>query len=297
MAAFVLDSGLQRMPCAKVDEQSICAYSILQDIAYVVAETTEVVKDDVGRADEYRGRGGLMRAVREHALDHVWRRGYSILHGSAFVVDGVATAFVGDKSAGKTTALCGALTLFPKSEFLANDRIVVGLADKGVIAYGLPTIISIRSGGARLIESLKDRLRDVSTQYDGSPFSGNDQDERRLLTTHGFSALMNCGVQRSATLKNLVFPVVDTSQQDFLLRKLSSQEIRQRISSAAFARSHLQEHTELFAMPSSGRLATEFEKSERLDLIGERINCYELRMSPGFYTRPSMARFMNLISI
>jgi hypothetical protein len=296
IAAFVLDSGVQRLPCVRTGEQSVFAYSAFQNIAYGVAETTQVVKDDLGKTDEHSGRGGLMRAVREFAMDHAWRSGYSILHGSAFVIDGVATAFVGDKNSGKTTALCGCLTLIPKSEFLANDRIVVGVMDEGVVAYGLPTIISIRNGGAMLVDSLNKKLSNLSTQYDGSPLSDKDLSGRHLLTTRGFCSMMNCGLRSKARLKNLVFPVIEEDEKGFILRKLSKLEVQQRLPVAAFARGHLQEHTEIFSMPKSGPIASEFEKSERLTSVGEKLDCYELRMGPGFYTREAMGKFVRLIS-
>ena len=296
IAAFVLDSEVQRMPCFIGSEPSVCAYSAFQNIAYVVSELIQVVKEDLSKTEEYRGRGGLMRAIREFAMDHIWRQGYSILHGSAFVIDGMATAFVGDKCSGKTTALCGALTFLPNSEFLANDRIIVGSTDDNVVAYGLPTIISIRNGGAMLLKSLNAKLGDLKVQYDGSPFSGNDPSERRLLTTRGFSSLMNCGIQSSATLRSIVFPIIDHHQKDFLLRKLSMIEVHQRLPIAAFARGHLHAQSELFSLPKSGPIASAFEKRERLMLIGQKTNCYELRMSPGFYTPNAMREFMKQVS-
>lgn len=297
IAAFVLDSGVQRLPCARGADRSVCGYSEFQDIAYHVSDITQVVKDDLGTSEEHRGRGGLMRAVREFAMDHAWRSGCSILHGSAFVFDGVATAFVGDKSAGKTTALCGSLTFLPNSEFLANDRIVVRELDDRLVAYGLPTIISIRHGGAALVDSLLTKLSDLSVQYDGSPISYDGRSERHLLTTLCFCSMMECGLRSSARLKNLVFPVIDNAQRDFSIRKLSTLEARQRLPMAAFARGHLQENTDLFTMTTSGPIASEFEKTKRLISLGEKLQCYELRMSPGFYTPEAWSEFMKQISI
>lgn len=295
--AFVLDTEVQHLPSWKRRDGALCAYSTFYDVLYARQEEIQIFDSSAPFAEGRRARGGLMRAIREQAMDHIWRCGDSILHGGGFTIDDHAVLIAGDKRSGKTSLLCAALTLLPGAQFLANDRIALSLRGTKLTARSIPTIISLRKGSLGVVPGLARRTSTLNSYYNGMPLPHSGPREKIAMTTRQFASIMEIDVAARATVQSIVFPMVDTEQETFALRRLDQDESLKMARNAIFAKSHLGEHSELFACPDSGAFPSSEALLERLGEATADVPCFELRMGPRFYTRQEIARFAELIAV
>jgi hypothetical protein len=294
--AFILDSAVERLPKWVGADGTIRAYSDFYDVLYIKDEQVRVVEDSSPGVAGRRARGGLMRAIREQAMDYVWRRGSSILHGAAFVEGGKAVIIAGDKRAGKTSLLCAVLSLLPDSGFLANDRIALSSHGGELIARPVPTIISLRAGSLEVVPGLAARTAAIVSDYNGTPLPTHQNLQRMAMTTAQFASIMESTVCASAPVRSIVFPLIDPGQETFSLRKLDSEQSQRRILNAVFARDHLGAQTEFFANSRFGTYPSSEVILSRLDKATKDITCFELRMGPRLYTRPEIERFVESVA-
>lgn len=105
-------------------------------------------------SDQLGNRLALMRVVRELATVRAIKQGAIPFHGAACGIEGAAVAFVGSKTAGKTTALAHCLQS-PRFQFLANDRFFLYDGPGGPQIAGIPTIVKVRWGTLRLFPELE----------------------------------------------------------------------------------------------------------------------------------------------
>jgi hypothetical protein len=93
------------------------------------------------RADD--GHYALARAVRSLLTTLACASGSVQVHASAFCIEGRAVLVLGDKGAGKTSILIGALAR--GAAFLSNDRVLIAAEHGAVGARGLPHSVTVRA--------------------------------------------------------------------------------------------------------------------------------------------------------
>lgn len=294
--AFVLDTEVQHLPSWKRRDGALCAYSDFYDVLYTRQEEIQIFDSSAPCSEGRRARGGLMRAIREQAMDHIWRCGDSILHGGGFAIGDRAVLIAGDKRSGKTSLLCAALTLLSEAQFLANDRIALSVCGTKLTARSIPTIISLRKGSLEVVPGLAGRTSTLNSYYNGIPLPHSGPREKIAMTTRQFASIMEVDVAPSAAVQSIIFPTLDTEQETFALRRLDENESLKMARNAIFAKSHLGEHSELFACPDSGAFPSSEVLLERLAAATADVPSFELRMGPRFYAQPEIARFAELIA-
>ena len=281
LAAFVLDSGVEELPCTE-DGNGITAYDTFFDVAYRRAESTELF-DDWTAGPGRRARGALMRVIRERAMDHAWRSGASILHGASFTVGGRAVLVAGDKEAGKTSLLCAALMAASESQMLSNDRLLLRLGAAGLHACALPSIVSVRFGSTKVVPKLSDALSNLSATYLGATTTTGDVPSRWILSPPQFAAALGSSLRREADVACCVLPCIDVEENTFRLRELEGEERAHRIAGCVFAKDSLGRHSLLFGDQDGTPFPGTGELRKRLLKAFDGIRCHELRMGPALY--------------
>jgi len=294
--AFVLDSEIQYLPSWMLGDGTLCAYSDFYDLLFTKRDDIRIFDASMPGQAGRRARGGLMRAIREPAMDHIWRSGDSILHGAGVVVEGQAVLIAGNKRSGKTSLLSAVLSQLSDSTFLANDRIALKQCGSNLIARAIPTIISLRRGSLDVVPGLAARAASLDCDHAGAPLPSGTAQERLAMTTRQFVSMLGTSVCSTAPVKSIVFPFVDPGQGTFSLRRLDRNEAREHIQNAAFARSHLGVRSEFFACRESGVFPDSETMLARLDQATENIHCFELRMGPRFYAVQEIERFVELVT-
>jgi len=293
---FVMDSEAQHFPCWRRDGGTLCAYSEFHDMLFTRGEDIRIFDASMPGQAGRRARGGLMRAIREPAMDHIWRSGDSILHGAGVVVEGQAVLIAGNKRSGKTSLLSAVLSQLSDATFLANDRIALKQCGGNLIARAIPTIISLRRGSLDVVPGLAARAASLDCDHTGAPLPSGTAQERLAMTTRQFVSMLGTSVCSTAPVKSIVFPFVDPGQETFSLRRLDRNEAREHIQNASFGRAHLGVRSEFFACRESGVFPDSETMLARLDQATENIHCFELRMGPRFYAVPEIERFAELVT-
>lgn len=200
--------------------------------------TVEVIASEVTPG----ARVALMRVVREWAMRHARRAGWLISHAAAVALDGEAIVFAGPKGAGKTTLLVHTLLHAEKGSFIANDRTGLSLDDDGVVAAGIPTIVSLRPSAAwdprqeaRLREAQYHhrhtvaeaaRMRDGGTTRPVSVWSLSPRQLCRVLDVESSA---------SAPVGTLVFPSVAPSGSGSIVEPISPEDALDLLKNATFS--------------------------------------------------------------
>ena len=116
------------------DPEEHCRYVL--DGLEVIAETGQ------------SGRLGLMRVIREIAVEHERRHARGLeIHAAALELGGSAIVVAGPKSAGKTTLLLHAVTRH-SAGLVANDHVLVDAWTGQPRVIGVPAVIRIHPGTA-----------------------------------------------------------------------------------------------------------------------------------------------------
>lgn len=293
IAAFVLDAGLEKLPCMISAAGDITAYDSFFEVAY--QRTTMInIADTKTSSPSRRARGALMRAIREAAMDHAWCHGASILHGASFALGNQAILVAGEKEAGKTSLLCAALLGIPEASFLSNDRVVLQNTGASVRASSLPTIVSIRAGSTQVVPSLLTALSSASENYLGAPSAESERVERWTLSPKQLSSLLGCSMKREAEVECCLFPRIDHGEKFFRIRELTADERRTRVLESAFAKNDLGRRSDLFRA-NAGVFPSAVVLRERLQQDFASIRCFEVRMGPGLYRPTEMKRLVEFL--
>ena len=153
---FALDSACVRLPLWNGSGEQALIFDEECQVFYLTgADKTQI--EILTRTGNRSARIALMRVVRELAMIHSHMRGGLFIHGAAFSVDGRCVIVAGPKQAGKTTLLMHAMH-HRSSKFVANDRVRVVFDERGAVARGMPTIVSIRQDSLEMFPDLCSRL-------------------------------------------------------------------------------------------------------------------------------------------
>jgi hypothetical protein len=185
-----------------------------------------------------RARVPLMRAVREWAMHHAFRRGRGFLHAAAVVRDGKALLLAGPKRSGKTSLLTAILQARTDVAYLANDRVMVSRLDAGVVCRGMPSIVSVRPGSLEFLPGVEPRLRASACGHTSRSLETTTPvtlaDGRYALSPAQFRRVVDARPVAEAGLAAIVFPRVRPEEATLSVRPLSAQEATQRLAEAVF---------------------------------------------------------------
>jgi hypothetical protein len=272
----------------------------------------------------------LFRTVRELAAE-TWRRRPRRLqlHAAALAVDGEALLLAGPKHAGKTTLLVHALAA-EGARYIANDRVALQLgADAGntgtgfagaggVLARGMPTVVSLRLGTLlrypRLLAGVPDsqhlaQLNDAeweeARQRGGQVVAGDGV----RFSPGRFCAQLGTTAVAGAPLGALLFCRIDAGVPGRTLERLSPAAARAELQACLYgAGAESSEPTVLAELVSAclsdagagtgassgARAATAAHAGDdtaaSLDALAARVPAYACRLGPGAYDAPADLR-------
>lgn len=155
----------------------------------------------------------LLRLLRNVARWAAWEDGHVFLHGGLVVLDGAGIAFAGEKRAGKTTFLLGALTA-PGGVFVSNDDVSLSVDGNDVTGHGWPRSVTVRRDSVLALEPVCPRLAAACRRpthphnRHGDNWTGLDRGlpVDVTLLPHELAAAMQRDVAVDAHVRALVFP-------------------------------------------------------------------------------------------
>lgn len=185
----------------------------------------------------------LLRTVRELACRAAVADGGALLHAAAFDLDGQAILLAGPKRAGKSSVLLFALRQ-AGGAYIGNDRVLLRPDGRsGVLARGVPTIISLREGSLALFSGVRDQLRrrafhsfitlDEARDRETSP-PPEPTDGRFGITPAQLCALAGCAATGEAPATALLFPTVRDDPGPLRLEALDTREATRLAAAARF---------------------------------------------------------------
>lgn len=186
----------------------------------------------------------VMRVVRELATMAQLHRGRLLLHAAAFKWAGEATIVCGPKQAGKTTFLMHALAA--GCGFIANDRVVVAPRSANRLAFGMPTIVSVRQPTLEFFPDLAERCAASRFDYRRSltecgrgglatPLRRKDGGSLPGLSGLQFCRLLGAPAVASAPLARVIFPNIQPHVHGSELIPLRRDDAARRLAQSVFA--------------------------------------------------------------
>ena len=183
----------------------------------------------IARPDFPRARIGLMRVVRELLVADAQAADRRLdLHAAAFTTPAGAVVLVGPKLTGKTTLLtyflrCG------RASLIANDRVLVDVEPVLPIAFGVPTLVSVRVDTLELFPELRrtpnERPAALHSEEGPEPtiFETLDRSPPRDFGLSPAQLAQRCGsgTTRCAPIAAIVFPEVDVASAGWSLEPLA----------------------------------------------------------------------------
>jgi hypothetical protein len=246
-------------------------------------------------APNLAARFAVMRSVREMAMTSARARGALVLHAAAMTTPAGAVAIAGPKLAGKTTLLLHALRAC-RGCFVANDRVVVDLADDEPRLRGMPTIVTLREPTLAGVPELRASV--LGSGYDhrlalgepaprgartAAPRPGGPVD----LSPAQFCSLLGIRACGRARLRALLFPVFSAAESGVRERALSPAAAAQRLQAACFGAGSRRTSAELFAGASPLRDA-QIDTSPLCLALSESVPAFEWQLGPDAYADGEM---------
>lgn len=287
--AFVLDSQAETLPAWRAPHGGRRAYESFFDVAYDVGSAIEVRYPTTSNR---RRRGAWMRTILEVGMDHTWRSGLTVLHAAGFTIGGQAVLLAGDKGAGKTSLLCGLLAATPGAGFLSNDRMVLRRGGGTTTGIGIPTIISVRTGGLGLVPGLAARFAALEITYAGDPRPPATDPDRLIMSPRQLAAALGAPPVREAPVRAILACTVDPQEPSFRLRSLAPDEADARLCTALLGRDHLGTRSTLFGMSGPGRFPGADAMRAHLRTAIDGVRCAELVVGPGVHRPGELRRLL-----
>jgi hypothetical protein len=185
-----------------------------------------------------RARVPLMRAVREWAMHHAFRRGRGFLHAAAVVREGKALLLAGPKRSGKTSLLTAILQARTDVAYLANDRVMVSRLDAGVVCRGMPSIVSVRPGMPNFLPDFEARIGRVACGHTSRRLESTKPvvfaDGRFGLSPPQFFRLVGTRPAAEGELAAIAFPRISPGVGTVEVNELSKDEAAARLAEAVF---------------------------------------------------------------
>jgi len=162
---------------------------------------------------------------------------------------------VGPKQSGKTTLLVDALAS-GRASLLANDRVFVDTRQKPGCAFGVPTLVSLRTGTLRWFPSLPQGLPErpallhtAELAAQAGATSGVGMPLHLSLSPAQLAARLGAGVAACAPIAAIVFPEISAAASSWSLEAISREDGASRLRES------------LYGIAACPRLATVLEEA------------------------------------
>lgn len=283
---FALDTRTLRFPVCGSSGNELVVFDETSKVFYLIDGERKHV-EILDASDDRSARTALMRVVREIAMIHVRRRGL-LLHASCFALDGAGVLVLGAKGAGKTTLLLHAL-LDGAARYVTNDRVLVSEGPAGLVATGIPTIVSLRADSLAFFPRLAGRLAAHwgrhTDRLEEEPATGQSADPIEPVI-HGLSPAQFCSLTEAepiaaAPVAALLFPRITTRENGIQLRAMSEEEAVRRITESRFGVFTSQRSPAAFELVLDVKTAG----CASVDLAG-RTRAFECRLGRDAYVKP-----------
>ena len=249
---FVQDTSIIRLP-ARRDRAQWLVLDKRYGAVYRVSDLgspIEILHSGAGTAV----RGGLMRVVRELAMNHAIRAGDFILHAACLSVEGRGVIIAGPKRSGKTTLLVHLLGA-ENAQYVTNDRLLVSAEEGSVEVRGIPTIVCLREDLFHFFPKLRAQLmegwyrwllslRECSEKPHPPPKPWPDG--RFGITPAQFCSMASRPAIERTHPHAVVFPQVTQRPGSVTISPLSEQETASRLHASLFAAGHGMAGSQLF---------------------------------------------------
>lgn len=222
---FALDRGVVALPGWTEAGITVVADTELGSFYRVSGTAVEVI----ARPEFPRARIGLMRVVREFLIAAAQSTNRLLdLHAAAFATPAGAVLLVGPKQAGKTTLLTHFLR-YGSASLIANDRVLVDVEPQSPIAFGVPTLVSVRVDTLELFPDLRrspnERPSVLHSGESPGPIifepSGTGPSRDFGLSPSQLAQRCGSGTTRCAPLAAIVFPEIDVVSAGWSLEPLA----------------------------------------------------------------------------
>lgn len=249
---FVQDTSVVRLPSVTTQGRRAVLDKNYRAVYFVgdLDSPVEIIHPGTGGAV----RGGLMRVVRELAMNHAIQEGDYILHAACVRLDQQGVIIAGPKGAGKTTLLVHLLGA-ENAQYVANDRLLVYAEDESAKVRGVPTIVCLREELFRFFPGLHERLMDgwyrwllTLKECSAKPLPPPKPwpDGRIGISPAQFCALLSRPAAEAANPQTVVFPEITRRSGSVNLTRLSAEETAARLHASLFAAGHPTARSQLF---------------------------------------------------
>jgi hypothetical protein len=293
---FALDSTVLHLPVRREPDGTLVVWDEQFVLFYRIDPQTRHV-EVLAHRDRPALRTPLMRLVREVAMNHARRRGQLFLHAASVAVGGRAAVVCGVKNAGKTTLLLHLMSALG-TDYVGNDRAVVGLDGDTPRLRGMPSIVTVRPPTLALLPEFRARL--MASGYHSratlAELAGGEpcppatfSDGRYGLTPVQMAELVGAERVNEATAHSLAFPSVTRRPGPIRVRPLDRNVAATRLATSAWDGSNLNRIAsalDFATAPSAGPPAWQ-ALCERLV---DQVRCYEVELGNEAYADVAVSR-------
>lgn len=145
-----------------------------------------------------------MRIIRDIFSKHHENIGEFVLHSGTVGVNGCGITFVGEKNAGKTTAVLTMLK-YLKASFISNDKTYIGFGENDMpTVYGWPTTCSVAMGSFNSFPEMVNYITANVLEY--PQYVQEDKNPKIEVTSNEIENIFNVPIVSSCISKFLFFP-------------------------------------------------------------------------------------------
>ena len=188
-----------------------------------------------------------VRVVREVINKSLESYGFYLFHFGCIAYNNKGVLFGGDKGAGKTTMILGALSLMKnKVSFVSNDRVYLTSSNGKHRAYGFPTTTTIGAGTLKHCKPLHQFVRnpdllrypkkalELSRDELEKPDSDLSKIKSKLSVTQSeLKHIFGCDLLSDTQVHVLVFPQIERNR-DVKLELMSRKDLEKALQKQCF---------------------------------------------------------------
>lgn len=284
---FGLDSDVVQLAGWTEAGTTVVADPELGSFYRVSASGVEVI----ARPGFPRARIGLMRVVRELLVSGAKAADRLLdLHAAAFTTSAGAVLLVGPKQAGKTTLLTHFLRS-QRTSLIANDRVLVDVEPVLPIAFGVPTLVSVRVGTLELFPDLRRTANERPALFHSEEkreptlFDAADTYPSRGFSLSPAQLAQRCGSGTTdcAPIAAIVFPEMDTASGDWLLEPLASDVGANQLLESRYGIRAMQQPRTIFSDLLDRREPQGDDMVTQVARLAAAAPLFRCRLGPGAY--------------
>jgi hypothetical protein len=297
VAGFILDSRVVEHEVwhERGGERLTCDRDL--DAFYRVSRRHPHVRILAGQS-RVAARVASMRVVRELAMAHARRSGWLLLHAAAVEIGGRAIVIVGPKHAGKTTLLLQLLHA-PGARFVANDRVLVHVAETPPRLLGLPSIVALRAGTLALFPRLEEQAVQSGyafweTLVEARAAPGRQANARGVdVSPAQLCNLLSVDPSSGAPVGALIFPGLDSGRERRPLgidvQRLDSDSVKARLDDNQFGGANGARSSEAFGVSQAAESTGVASTQALCSTLARTVPAFEYRRGTGPLAEPVVA--------